>query len=256
VPQVGGATVKPGKPALTDICNWREQIAMPDLDAMDWEGSAAKNKAFLDTTQARELCMLSGLWERLISLMDVDNAAVALIDEDQQEGVHDFFSTLCDLYDELIDRYATYFDLDMIVMHDDWGTQRAPFFSLDTCREMIVPYMKRVVDACHRNGLIFELHCCGMNETLVPAMIEAGVDLWCGQTMNDFEKLSAMYPDSCLSFGVTLPPLDESATEDEVAALAKQYFNTYKDRRAVFTGLDPRMRDALYREARLYFTED
>ena len=40
--------------------------------------------------------------------------------------------------------------------HDDWGSQRAPFFSLDTCREMLVPYMKRVVESCHKRGILFD----------------------------------------------------------------------------------------------------
>lgn len=48
---------------------------------MDIEGCAAKDKAFLETPQYNELGILSGFWERLISLMDVSGAAIALIDE-------------------------------------------------------------------------------------------------------------------------------------------------------------------------------
>ena len=244
VPQAGGATVRPGHPTLTDMSEWEKVISIPDLDELDWEGSAKINHDYLAASdKMREVACLSGLWERLISLMDVDNAAIAMIDEDQQEGVHRFFSAMCDMYDEMIDRYARYYSLDMLMMHDDWGSQRAPFFSLDTCREMLVPYLKRIVDACHRNGLRFELHCCGKNELLVPAMIEAGVDLWCGQPMNDFDMLTEKYADSCLAFGVLTPVLPEDAAEEELRAAARAFFDHYKDRRAIITERrsDPRI---------------
>ncbi|MBR6801009.1 MAG: hypothetical protein IKM61_04590 [Eubacteriaceae bacterium] len=256
VPHVGGATVKPGNPLIEDITEWRNITSIPNLDELDWEGSSKANAEYLSNKETlREVCTLSGLWERLISLMDVEGAAVALIDEDQKEGVHDFFSALCDMYDDMIARYAKYFDLDMLLMHDDWGTQKAPFFSLDTCREMIMPYLKRIVDACHRNGLLFELHCCGQNEELVPAMIEAGVDIWCGQPMNDYEKLSEKYPDTCLAFGVYLPEVPVDATEEDIQQMAKEYVERHAERHTVINpaGADPRLLLAIYAESRKYY---
>ena len=259
VPEVGGATVHPGHPKVTDISQWERVIQMPDLDELEWEKSAQANHAFLhDTDRIREIGCLSGLWERLISLMDVDRAAIALIDEDEQEGVHRFFSALCDLYDDMIARYAKYYDLEILYMHDDWGTNRAPFFSLATCREMIVPYLKRIVDACHKNGLYFELHCCGQNEALVPAMIEAGVDVWCGQPLNDYAMLSEQYPDSCLSFGLYLPAVAEDAGEEEIGRIAREFVQTYRGRRVVLNakGADERLIFKIYEEARKAFAED
>ena len=258
VPEVGGATVKPGNPMISDMSEWRSIIKIPDLDEMDWEGSARRNKEFLRTDIVTEVCCLTGLWERLISLMDVSGAAMALIDEDQQEGVHSFFSELCDMYEDMIERYARYFKPDMLLMHDDWGTQRAAFFSLDTCREMLVPYLKRVVDACHKNGMIFELHSCGNNETVVPAMIEAGVDFWCGQPMNNFEMLTERYPDSCLTFGVTIPSPPDGATEDEIATIAQAFVDRYKSKRAVINIVgktDRRMLMPIYEASRKYYSQ-
>lgn len=258
VPEVGGATVRPGSPMITEMSEWEKTLNMPDLDELDWAGSAEKNRAFLESsTKMREVCCLSGLWERLISLMDVENAAVALIDEEQQHGVHRFFSALCDIYDEMIDRYAKYYPLDMLCMHDDWGSQRAPFFSLATCREMIAPYLKRIVDACHRNGLRFELHSCGKNEALVPAMIEAGVDLWCGQEMNDFDMLSEKYRDTCISFGIALPQQSEDVPEETLREMAEKFFARYRDRRVIISARhsDPRLVRLVYEISRKYYAE-
>ncbi|MBE6038437.1 MAG: hypothetical protein E7218_04460 [Anaerofustis stercorihominis] len=258
VPHVGGATVKPGDPLITDMNEWKNITKIPDINELDWEGTAERNKEYLSSTDSvLEVCALSGLWERLISLMDVEGAAIALIDEDQKEAVHSFFSELCDMYDDMITRYKKYFDMDMYLMHDDWGTQNAPFFSLETAREMLVPYLKRIVDSCHKNGVIFELHCCGQCEELVPAMIEAGVDIWCGQTLNDYEKLSALYPDTCLTFGMGIPMQDENATEEELMKAAEEFVEVYKDRRVVInpSSSDPRMLMKVYEASRKYYAQ-
>lgn len=227
VPKVGGATVHPGKPKVPSMANWEDYISLPDIDDLPWEESARINKDYLNTNNIRQIAFLSCLWERLISLMDVENAAVALIDEDEKEGVHRFFGQLCDLYDEMIDRAQKYYGIDMVLWHDDWGTQRGPFFSPETHREMILPYIKRIIDSCHKRGLTFELHSCGLNEKLVPLMIEAGVDLWCGQGINDFNKLAHTYKDAPIIFGIPCPTFDENADPELIRKTARDIVNTY-----------------------------
>ena len=92
---------------------------------------------------------------------------------------------------------------------------------------MILPYLKRVIDACHANGMKFELHSCGKNETMVPNMIEAGVDLWCGQEVNDFEKLAHEYKDAPIVFGIPAPAIPEGATQEEIDAIAADILERY-----------------------------
>jgi hypothetical protein len=228
VPVAGGATVHPGHPKVPSMVNWEDYITLPDVDEMDWEGSAKINKDYLNTNNVRQIAFLSCLWERLISLMDVENAAMALIDEDEQEGVHRFFDKLCIMYDKMIEKAQKYYHIDMVLWHDDWGTQRGPFFSPAVHREMILPYMKRIVESCHSRSILFELHCCGLNEALVPHMIEAGVDLWCGQEVNDFEKLAHQYRDEKIVFGIPCPTFGPEATKEEVYAAAEDLLKRYQ----------------------------
>ena len=103
--------------------------------------------------------------------MDFEEAAVAMIDEDQQEAVKDLFDKLADLYIELIKKFQSVFGKEQIAavcLHDDWGHQRGIFFSADTIREMVVPYMKKVVDFIHAEGMIAECHSCGKVDPLLP----------------------------------------------------------------------------------------
>ena len=250
-----GATVRPGAPRVTDITCWEEQITMPDLDELDWESCEKNNVKYLEDDRLRELGIQCGFWERLMSLMDVENAAVAMIDEDEKEGVHRLFDKLADLYIDFIGRMKDRCDIDAVELHDDWGHQNGPFFSLDTVREMIVPYMRRVVDYCHSCGIWFELHSCGKNEMLVPAMIETGADLWCGQIdINDLDTIAHQYKDGTLAFGVAGPRVADDATEEEMRSAAKAWVEEFKDCRvainAFFKPLPPVLKDALYEYSR------
>ncbi|MBO4360676.1 MAG: methyltransferase [Eubacteriaceae bacterium] len=230
IPSAGGSMVEPGNPFLTDIEDWKEKIVFPDVDSWDWEGSARDNAEFLRTDKIVITWIFTGMFERLISFMDFEAAAMALIDEDQQEYVHGLFQALTDYYKELISRFKKYYDVDALYFHDDWGSQNAPFFSLDTCMEMLVPYLKQIVECCHENDIIFEFHCCGKNEKLVPAMIECGMDIWGGQPLNDKRMLVKTYGDRIL-LGEHDPFFTKPYPDDEGTAdrMVDEYLGFYTE---------------------------
>ncbi len=239
VPVASGSMVAGGNPLLEDANDWEKVITFPDLDTWDWESSAAAMAPYRDYDRLQACTVLNGLYERLISFMDFENAVVALIDEDQKDAVHALLDRLTVFYDDLLDRYKKHYDFDMISMHDDWGSQRAPFFSSDTCREMILPYLKRVVESAHSRGMFFDLHSCGKIESHVPLMIEAGVDSWTPQDVNDKPLLHEMYGDRILIGLDPDIPLDFD-TPDAVARaaaqrMARKYCPGYKQK-PLFSG--------------------
>lgn len=217
VPAVGGSMVRGGNPKVPDITEWEKYVQIPDAKTvMDWETVSARNKDFCAPGKPLEITILNGLFERLISFMDMQNALIALVDEDEKVGVHRLFDKLCCFYDEYIHLYKKYFNCDIIAFHDDWGSQKAPFFSLNTVKEMILPYLKRVVDSAHNAGCFFEIHSCGKNDLLVPAYLEAGVDSWQPQFINDFELIYKLCGDD---IAITIPLKDylrEDMSENEM----------------------------------------
>ncbi len=230
VPKVGGSMVRAGAPKVPDITEWEKYITFPDLSAIDWEQNVKDNAPLLEGERVLSMTILNGLFERLISFMDFSEAAIALVDEEQKEGVHRLFSRLCDFYEEEIAIFKKYYDIDQLCLHDDWGSQRAPFFSPDTVREMLMPYVKRLADYTHSLGVIFELHSCGKNEILTPVMIEAGVDVWKPQDMNDFELLFREYGDK-IFIGMNPEGLDAynmPSTPEQFLAMAQQYLKKSK----------------------------
>ena len=221
----GGSMVKPGAPLLSTMNEWKEKVVWPDIDSWDWEGQKALSREFVaDPELAVMPTIYTGYFERMISMMDFEGAAMALIDEEQQDAVHEFLDRLAELYCRIIDKYVEYFPIDGICVHDDWGSQRAPFFSLDTVKEMLVPHIRKVTEHAHSKGLFYDMHCCGQVENLIPAMIEAGVDSWSGQPMNDKGKLYHQYGREIL-IGVDTPDIPEDMPEETVYEIARKYAN-------------------------------
>ena len=113
---------------MPDISEWREVIKWPDLDEIDFQEMGEMNKEYLGTDKANQLGIQLGLWERMMCLMDVDNAAMALVDEDVEEDVIAFLDKLSDMYVDYIGRVIKVCHIDSVMLHDDWGTQNGPFF--------------------------------------------------------------------------------------------------------------------------------
>ncbi len=228
VPKAGGSMVRPGNPKVKNIAEWETDIVFPELDRWPWEASAEANRMFIDQEERLVgITIMNGLFERLVSFTDMGEAMISLVDEECQEGVKRLFDRLADFYLDMIGRFRQYFRMDLLVFHDDWGSQRAPLFSLETCREMVVPYLKRIVDGAHSMGVAFELHSCGKNELLVPAMVEAGVDLWNGQEVNDKKLLCDRYGDHML-FGAAPADLTPESSPEEVRASYQRFVEEFQ----------------------------
>ena len=230
VPQVGGSMVKPGNPLMEDVFDWKEKVVFPDIDSWDWAASAEMNKDYLAPGKCRKMTLLNGCWfERLISFMDFENAAMALIDDEQIPYLQELLHETTNLYIRLVDKVFEYYDLDGIQIHDDWGSQRSPFFSEAAAREVMLPEMKRLVEHVHAKGKFIELHSCGHNEERCNIFAEAGFDAWSPMDMNDTTALYDTWGDK-IGIGVypeeLCGPLTDLTPEQETE-LAKKYAERY-----------------------------
>jgi hypothetical protein len=228
IPSADGSMIEHGKVLFDDANDWEASITWPDIDAWDWDKSAEMNQKALDNNKLKLVTFHNGAWfERLITFMGFENALMALIDEDQQEAVKKLFDRTTDLFCRLVDKCCTYYNIDGFTIHDDWGTQRAPFFSPEVGREMIVPYMRKLNNHIHLKGKIADLHSCGKSEIQVPNFIAAGWDSWCPMAINDTHMLYDMYGDKIALHVV--PDLYDVAnsTEEEQRAEARKYADRF-----------------------------
>ena len=233
VPLVNGSMVKGGSPTLEEASEWKEKLVFPDVNSWDWEGSAKANAPWFEANKdyVMGITFLNGTgFERLISFMDFEGAAMALIDDDEKEAVKELCMTICEkVYYPYLENVKKYYpQIVKVSLHDDWGSQRAPFFSLNSAREVFVPVLQKFAAKCKELGLIFELHSCGKNDLVVPAYIEGNVQTWNGMYMNDKRALFEEYGDKFI-FGVDFPEIaaDPNATEEELYAAAKEFCEFY-----------------------------
>jgi uroporphyrinogen decarboxylase len=91
------------------------------------------------------------------------------------------------LMDRLVEAYCERFDrywsslgqyLDVVVVSDDLGTQKAPILSPDLYRRRIKPYHKRLYSYIkEKSDAFIFMHSCGSIYRLIPDLIEAGIDI-------------------------------------------------------------------------------
>lgn len=256
---VAGGSMSEGY-LFDDANDWKEKVVFPDIDSWDWEESARQNKEYLADGSAK-VGLLNGCWfERLISFMTFEGAAMALLDEDQHDALKELLHETTGLYIRLIDKFIDHYNICGFSIHDDWGSQMAPFFSDEVAREFFLPEMKRLVDHVHARGKSIDLHSCGKCEERAPIFVEAGFDSWSPMVINDTAALFEQYGDKMV-IGVEIRELEDpaNATEEEIRAAARSFAEKFaKPNKPVTINLSSHpaylttpFREELYRASRI-----
>ena len=210
---------------LTDITQWKEQVKFPDLDAIDWAAAweRDKNNPNYDPDKLVSTTFLNGPFERLHALMGMEDALVALMLE--PEACREFFDAMVDFKISLLDHIMEYYPIDLLEAHDDYGHQTNLFMPIETWRELLMEPMSRLAAHCKEKGIIFRLHSCGKNETLIPSIVEAGIENWSSvQQINDIAKILTEFGDRLTLQGggsnfFNYPCPKEDLTEDIARAV-------------------------------------
>lgn len=127
----------------------------------------------------------------------------------EPEMMHCYFGKLADAYIDslkrVLDRCGDM--VDVIHFRDDLGTQEAAQISVNTYREMVQPYHKKMFQFVHENypNVRCMLHSCGAIFDLIPELIEAGVDVLNPLQLSakgmDPARLKAAYGDKMVFWG-------------------------------------------------------
>jgi len=173
---------------LANIEDWESVIQWPDLEAIDWEaGARADLPNGKDPDKVLMCMMVSGPFERLHDLMGFEEALMATITAPQACAA--FFERLCDFKIEIIRKLKRYYDIDLLHFQDDWGTQKDLFFQPEFWRSYIKPQIKRVIEATHSLGILFDMHSCGRIDRIIDEIVGLGPDVIDpAQPVNDLER--------------------------------------------------------------------
>jgi hypothetical protein len=195
VPSITACMTTPGaEPVLKDVRDWKKVVKFPDLEAVDWEKQAEidihtnfgafvagaglipfeNGGTALDGGKLGVCMVINGPFERLHALMGMENALISLVTE--PEACYEFFGAMADYKIAYYKKIAQYYPVDVINAHDDYGTNDRMFMSPETWRRLLKPHLKRIVDAVHDMGLIYQHHTCGYIEPIFEDFVEIGVD--------------------------------------------------------------------------------
>lgn len=232
VPVAGGSMEKPGNPHPLgeEVYDWKEKLTFPDIDSWDWDESARMNKEWLDNGKANFFWFLNGMgFERLISFMGFENAAMAMLDEDQEDDLKDLFQALTDLHCRMVDKCVEAYGDGIVgfTVHDDWGSQRSPFFSEECAEKFLVPGMKQLTDHIKSKGMLADLHSCGHIEDRIGSIIRGGWQSWTPMPMNDTKKLYEEYGDQIL-IGVVDDADPSRPAAERAAEFVEKYYTPEK----------------------------
>lgn len=189
---------------LKDITQWESVVKAPGLDAISEEAWKP-----LDDLAARvdrddqylTMCVFPGLLERFHHLMGMEEAMVALMTEPEasKELVEYIASWEIQYAQMQIDRISP----DALFRHDDWGSSKSTLFSPAIFEEVFLPAYKRLYAWYKENGIeIIVHHNDSYSATLVPYMIEMGIDVWQGvMSTNNTPELIKKYGGKISFFG-------------------------------------------------------
>ena len=159
---------------LKSISDWRE-LHWPDVDSWGWE-QAAEEYSVQDVSRPNAVFYVCGLFERMISLLGYENAAISFYMDPQ--NTHAFIDRLLEHNLNVFEHFQKYLKMELMLFSDDWGTQLHTTFSKKILEEFIMAHYATLVKWCHDRGIRFMHHCCGEVTSFVPYMIDAGTDSW------------------------------------------------------------------------------
>ncbi len=258
-PLSNAAMVTPGTRALSDIENWKEEIVWPDLSAIDWQKDYEENYKGRCGDRLSYFVIVNGLFERTADLTSFEDAFCYLLESPDE--LTEFYDRLVDWHIELIKIAHDVYHADMILFHDDMGTQRSTFFSPNTYRELFLPQYQKITKAAHDMGMYVCLHSCGCIASIMPLIIEAGFDAWEGQdSANDKAAIMRQYGQDLAQCSMFVIPATMS-DEDAVAEVHKRVDELAMTGRYACRLKDPKpdrsvnLAEELYRYSRIKYLE-
>jgi hypothetical protein len=183
------------KIVIKDIENWRDYVKAPPLkfSQEEWDGFKAQYDE-VDHAQAYAAPFIApGLFEQSHHLSEITNALTYYVLNPAE--MHELLKYLTEWELELAEGLCTHLRPDAIFHHDDWGSELSTFLSPDMFAEFFVEPYKQIYGYYHDHGTELVIHHSdSYAATLVPYMIEMGIDVWQGcMEANDVPALLENY---------------------------------------------------------------
>ena len=204
-----------------DITHWRDYVRAPKVhyDESDWKPFVEQANAVDRKEQFVTGMVFPGIFEQSHYLLEIQNCLMAFYEE--PECLKELIDYIADWELAYAKELCDHYHIDALFHHDDWGTQRSTFMSVDMFREFLLPAYKAVYGYYKERGVeVIVHHSDSYAATLVPSMIEMQMDIWQGvMVSNNIPELIKQYGGQ-ISFmgGIDSASVDHPGwTQEEVA---------------------------------------
>lgn len=177
----------PDKIVVQDIENWKDYVHAPSLDFPQetWDRYKAMYDAVDGTKAFKATFVAPGLFEQTHHLCEIVNALTYYIE--YEDEMHDLIKYLTEWELRLAEGICSHLHPDMIFHHDDWGGHDSTFMSVNMFNEFLLEPYKEIYGYYKNHGVDYIVHHSdSYAATLVPSMIEMGIDIFqgCMETNN------------------------------------------------------------------------
>ncbi|POP31733.1 uroporphyrinogen decarboxylase [Lactonifactor longoviformis] len=203
-----------------DIAAWKDYVKAPPAVYPEeaWE-AAVRHAESVDRKEKFAMAFIApGVFEQCHYLLEIQNCMMAFYEE--PEAMHELIDYITDWEIQYAEQICKYMKPDGLFHHDDWGSQISTFISPEMFGEFYLPAYKKIYSCYRENGVeLIVHHSDSYAATLVPYMIDMGIDIWQGvMTSNNIPELIQKYgPQISFMGGIDSASIDHPGwTKEEV----------------------------------------
>ncbi len=211
----------PDKIVIKDITRWRDYVKAPPTEFPEsaWEPFIKQAEAIDRDEYFVTPFIAPGIFEQCHHLGEIQNTLINFYEE--PDYMKDLIKYLTEWEVRQAEEICKYLRPDGLFHHDDWGSQTSTFISPEMFEEFLLPAYKDIYGCYKENGVeLIVHHSDSYAATLVPYMIEMGIDIWQGvMTTNNIPELIKKYGGQ-ISFmgGIDSAKIDYEGWTPEVVA--------------------------------------
>ena len=224
------------KIVIKDIEDWKSYVKAPNVlfSEAEWE-PFIKQAEEIDRNEYFVAPFIApGIFEQCHYLLEIQNCLINFYE--YPDEMADLIKYITEWELQYAEQLCKYLKPDALFHHDDWGSQISTFLSPDMFAEFYLDAYKEVYGYYKQHGVeLIVHHSDSYAATLVPYMIEMGIDIWQGvMKSNDIPALIKKYGGQ-ISFmgGIDSAEVDfEGWTQEVVAQRVKEACETFgKDKK-------------------------
>ncbi|MBR6349190.1 MAG: uroporphyrinogen decarboxylase, partial [Lachnospiraceae bacterium] len=186
----------PEKILIKDIEHWQDYLKAPKASGFPEEKWEMPMKLAEDARKAGKFAaamIAPGIFENCHHMMEIKNLLIAFYD--YPDELHDIIKVITDWELEMAEDICNHIHPDAVFHHDDWGSQQSTFISPAMFEDFLLEGYKQVYGYYHDHGAELVVHHSdSYAATLVPDMIEMGINVWQGaMSTNNIHELLEKY---------------------------------------------------------------